>query len=150
MDISRKTDGGRTVISVTGRVDTTTAPELDADCLVIELVERNLIWLTQQRFCMPAPARAADADAASDGGRAQLETSTARTPAGCVRLDGVLPETPETEATVLVGCGGVYYEAFLLQDGGFTACLPETAQGACSVLCLQDGRAVRYETDLAL
>lgn len=30
MDISRKTDGGRTVISVTGRVDTTTAPELDA------------------------------------------------------------------------------------------------------------------------
>ena len=29
MDISRKTDGGRTVISVTGRVDTTTAPELD-------------------------------------------------------------------------------------------------------------------------
>ena len=130
--------------------DLTAAPELDADCLVIELVERNLIWLTQQRFCMPAPARAADADAASDGGRAQLETSTARTPAGCVRLDGVLPETPETEATVLVGCGGVYYEAFLLQDGGFTACLPETAQGACSVLCLQDGGAVRYETDLAL
>ena len=32
----------------------------------------------------------------------------------------------------------------------FTACLPETAQGACSVLCLQDGGAVRYETDLAL
>lgn len=30
MDIARKTEGGRTVISVTGRVDTTTAPELDA------------------------------------------------------------------------------------------------------------------------
>lgn len=30
MDIAKKTEGGRTVISVTGRVDTTTAPELDA------------------------------------------------------------------------------------------------------------------------
>ena len=122
----------------------------DADCLVVELVERNLVWLTQQRFCMPAPVRAADADAAARGGSARLETGTARAPEGCVRVDGVLPETPETETTVLVGCGGVYYEAFLLQDGGFTACLPETAQGACSVLCLQDGGAVRYETDLAL
>ena len=27
MDIAKKTEGGRTVISVTGRVDTTTAPE---------------------------------------------------------------------------------------------------------------------------
>ena len=30
MDIAKRTEGGRTVISVTGRVDTTTAPELDA------------------------------------------------------------------------------------------------------------------------
>ena len=30
MDIAKKTEGGRTIISVTGRVDTTTAPELDA------------------------------------------------------------------------------------------------------------------------
>ena len=29
MDIAKKTEGGRTIISVTGRVDTTTAPELD-------------------------------------------------------------------------------------------------------------------------
>ena len=121
-----------------------------ADCLVIELVERNLVWLTQQRFCMPAPVREADADAAERGESAQLEIGTARAPEGFVRIDGALPETPETEATVLVGCGGVYYEAFLLQDGGFTACLPETAQGACSVLCLQNGQTVYYETNLAL
>jgi len=30
MDISVKTDGGKTFMTVTGRVDTTTAPDLDA------------------------------------------------------------------------------------------------------------------------
>lgn len=30
MNIDRKTDGDRTIIAVTGRVDTTTAPELEA------------------------------------------------------------------------------------------------------------------------
>ena len=67
MDIAKKMEGGRTVISVTGRVDTTTAPELDAG-LKLEGTETLTLDLSGVPYMSSAglpPHRPED----DDGGR---------------------------------------------------------------------------------
>ena len=98
--------------------------QLGSDCVVVELVERNLRYLLE--FCpvMPAPARVLPLPAPGP------ETVTLSVPEGQPALEGfvfyrgALPEG-FAGAPVYLICGDTAYEAFTGGDGAFRAYLPE-------------------------
>ena len=94
---------------------------LDADRVLIELVERNLSWLITYIPFMPAPEAVVELPAEVQG---VLPVQTAKR-SGLTQLQGTLPQSPEQ---VWVVSDGSAYEAFMLSDGRFGINLPE---GAC-------------------
>ncbi len=100
--------------------------ELDADCVLVELVERNLSYLLQNVPVMPAPERPLPdrADAAGELSLTRKEADKA--PEGCVLVQGKLEESM-TGRRVYLSAGSRCWEAFLLEEGGFAAYLPADA-----------------------
>ena len=98
-----------------------------ADCVVVELVERNLDYLIENVPVMPAPVREAPAAGRTLEAVPALDTEAARDLEGYVLVRGTLPAEPAGDSPVLLCAASVWYEAFLLEDGGFALYLPEEA-----------------------
>ena len=98
------------------------ADALGSDCVVVELVERNLRYLLRFTPVMPAPERAIPAPTVSVD-TVTLAISAAATPLeGYTAWCGTLPD--RAGAQILLLCGETAYEAFTGGDGSFTAYLP--------------------------
>lgn len=102
---------------------------LDADFVLIELVERNLDYLITYVPVMPSPVRDISIRDRSDG-TIEVSQTKGKAPEGCVQLKGVLEDA---EGSVYVICGGTAYEAFLLKDGGFAVNVPESVEAEAVV-----------------
>ena len=117
--------------------DLTTAASLGSDTVVIELVERNLRYLIDYAATFPAPEREIDPSSAADTGESvPLEAEEAS--GGLLRVTGALPGACDDDSPVYIARGGAVYEASLLADGGFTACLGG-GDGEITVLYYEGG-----------
>ena len=99
--------------------------EREADCVVIELVERNLDYLLRYVPVMPAPVREAPETERELDGHFSLEVEPSRDMEGYVLLKGALPESLPAYSSVLLCTGRDCYEAFQLKDGHFALYVPE-------------------------
>ena len=95
------------------------------DCVVIELVERNLDYLINYVPVMPSPERAVSPE--GEGAACSVERQGAPTATGLVLWRGALGDTPDEDSPVYLLCGDTAYECFLLADGGFAAYIPDGA-----------------------
>ena len=100
----------------------TLADKLGADCVAVELVERNLRYLLRFTPMMPAPERTLPAAAATSDPITLSVSGTAQAMEGHTAWCGTLPG--HTGAQVFLCCGDTAYEAFTGGDGSFTAYLP--------------------------
>ena len=105
--------------------DLTLAEELSADCVVIEIVERNLSWLYEQPALLPAPEREIDAAGAAPGA-ASLDMEGVSD--GFHSATGAISGEIDVDSPVYIGYNGAWYEALLTNDG-FTAMLPGEGGG---------------------
>ena len=127
--------------------DLTLAGKLGADCVVVELVERNLRYLLRFTPLTPAPVREEPPYAASDGGAVALTVSApGQAPEGCSLFRGTLP-AELAGARVLLCAGGAAREAFTDGAGGFSAWLPSDFSPE-SVLALDENGAARFRAVL--
>ncbi len=96
-----------------------------ADTLVIEIVERNITWLTQHAPILPAPVRQLDLPEACDSS-VQFTYAFTQTADGAVRCSGNLRCAPDAGSPIWLVCDGVIYEASPAGSGEFpfTAYLP--------------------------
>lgn len=100
---------------------------LGAEYVLIELVERNLNQLVQNVPVMPAPVRETPVYQETSN-RAEISQEQGGTvPEGYVLLKGRLAEPADDDSVIYLLCSGVCYEAFLLEDSGFAAYIPEEA-----------------------
>lgn len=116
------------------------------DCVVVELVERNLRYLNQYSPTMPAPERPAEAAAGARDGDGEVEVSVSSCALeGYVRVSGVIHGAlPQADSPVYVLSGGVLYEAFPTPEG-FTLCLPgeESSAAGLAVFFMAEGNQIR-------
>ncbi len=105
--------------------DLTMAEELSADCVVIEIVERNLSWIYEQPALFPAPEREVD-DAGAMSGAAKLEFEGVSE--GYHSVTGAISGEIDVDSPVYIGYNGAWYAALLAPDG-FTAMLPGEGGG---------------------
>ena len=105
--------------------DLSLAEELSADCVVIEIVERNLSWLYEQPALLPAPEREIDAAGAAPGA-ASLDMEGVSD--GFHSATGAISGEIDVDSPVYIGYNGAWYEALLTNDG-FTAMLPGEGGG---------------------
>ncbi len=101
------------------------AEELGADYVLVELVERNLVYLLQNVPVMPAPERTLPASGENGGESTLARKEGGRAPSGCVLVQGTL--TGPAAGRVYISAGGRCWEAFILEAGGFAAYLPADA-----------------------
>lgn len=100
---------------------------LEADHILIELVERNLRYLITYLPVIASPVR--DISVPTErAGTISVRFENGKAPEGCVRITGSPEIAPDAESEVYVICGGTAYEALLHSDGGFAAYVPEEAQ----------------------
>lgn len=111
----------------------------DADCVLVELVQRNLRYLTKNLPVLPAPQVQLDAPASVSG----TVTVTTATRGDWLQVKGQLPET-DPESPVYVICGDAVYEAFCMAEFGFGLHLSPDSQPE-SVMCYQGGIPVLYQ-----
>ena len=93
------------------------------DCVLIELVERNIDYLITNIPLMPAPAATAVECETIEAEYEREEVKNA--PEGCVLVRGTLDIRAEN---VYILCEGAAYSAFLLQGGQFAAYIPADAE----------------------
>jgi len=123
----------------------------EADFVVAELVERNLRYLIQNIPLMPAPQREPLEEPLIWGDGVSFTVETAENLPGCILVTGTVPEAADPDSPVLVlTVDGTYYEAFLLEGGGFGLYLPERSTPRSIIFC-HDGRAFqpRLEPDIS-
>lgn len=123
--------------------DLTQISTLSADCVLIELVERNLDYLLRYIPIMPAPERELNTEAPAVGNVSLTADRTAKTPEGCVLVKGRLDLPCDTAREVYIISQGQAYQAFLLDDCAFAAHIPADAQPE-SVYLFSDGTASQY------
>ncbi len=118
----------------------------DIDCVLVELVERNLDYLLAYMPLCPSPVRALTLPETVSGTVSAAFDSDTRAPEGCAAFTGTAPAGTDADSPVYVVCGGSVYDAFLGADGAFTAYLPAEAAGTdeCAVICFVSGEAARY------
>ena len=97
-----------------------------ADCVVVELVERNLNYLVENVPQMPAPRRETRSASGLDGSVALTVEPSDYVP-DCVRVSGALRTEPDTASDLYLLTGEGCYEAFQLSEGRFSLFVPETA-----------------------
>lgn len=107
------------------------------DCVLIELVERNIVYLYNNLPVMPAPT--ADVTLVDATGTVTVESKSVKSPEGMFRVTGTLPVV--SEGAIYVICDGVAYEAFRLGDQGFGAYVPAEADG---IAFIHDGALHHY------
>ena len=107
--------------------DLTQAAALDIQCVLIELVERNLFYLIQHVPVMPAPMRETPDYQETLGQADVIREQSGKAPEGYVFMRGTLLESVDDDSFVYLLCSDVCYEAFLLEDGSYAAYIPERA-----------------------
>lgn len=116
------------------------------DCVVVELVERNLRYLNQYSPTMPAPERPAETAAGAREGNGEVEVTVSSCALeGYVLVTGIFRGLlPQSDSSVYVLSGGTLYEAFPTPDG-FSLCLPGTADSfaATAVFFTAEGNLVQ-------
>ena len=129
----------------TARFSRSTAYDLtyEADCVLVELVERNLRYLIQNLPVMPAPQVALDLPETVSG----TISVTAATRGDYLQLKGQLPELDDL-SSIYVICDDAAYEAFCLADAGFGVHLaPECAPEY--VVCTLNGNLTMYKLEIS-
>ncbi len=91
----------------------------EGDCVMVEIVERNLRNLLKNVPLMPAPA--VSIDLPETGGSIEVDTKEKNE---MHFVQGTLPQLPDDNTRVYLVCGGQAYGAFLQAEGGFGAYLP--------------------------
>lgn len=128
------------------RFSRSTAYDLTAEYenVVVEIAERNLVYLIQNVPVMVSPQREIDLPQSS-GTASVTQKLRSKAPEGTVLWTGTLENT-DPDSCVYVACGGAVYEAFLTQAGGYAVYLPEgetpdtvafTLNGQMTTLTLQ-------------
>lgn len=116
------------------------AGQREADYVVAELVERNLRCLIQNVPVMPAPRRELPEQPLIWGDGVHFTVETADNLPGHVLVTGSMPAEADPESALLAATeNDVYYEAFLLDNGGFGLYLPESSALQGIVFC-HEGR----------
>lgn len=114
----------------------------EADCVLIELVERNLRYLTTNLPVMPAPQVQL---ALSDTVSGTLSV-TASTRGDYLQIKGQLPFV-DADSSIYVVCDTGAYEAFCLADSGFGINLdPESVPEY--VVCTANGTLTMYQLEI--
>ena len=115
----------------------------EADCVVVELVERNIVYLLQNVPVMPAPLREGAGDSAPLSESVELVVDANQTVGECVLVQGTLPVTPDEGSRLYLSAADGWYEAFRLEADGFGLYVPEAAlAGETALVCAVDGREV--------
>lgn len=96
------------------------------ECVMIELVERNLRYLLHYVPAMPAPARELALDFPEHSGSAAVDVKKSGLD-GMQLVQGTLPMAGDAGKAVYVLAGGTAYQAFILEDNGFAAHIPQDA-----------------------
>ena len=124
--------------------DLTTAAELGSDAVVVELVERNLFWLCEQRAVFPAPERSLDAAGAHPGSASlALDDGTE----GYHHLYGTVGDWIDADSPVYIAYNGTYYEALIASED-FSATLPGSGGGEYGVYWYSDGILTRADLSI--
>lgn len=110
---------------------------LDADFVLIELVQRNLRYLQTYLPVILSPARDLDLPEKAEG-TLSVTADGAQAPEGYTCIEGRLDAQLDAGAKIYVICGGVAYEALLLQDGGFGVYVPESVEAEAVVYSVGD------------
>lgn len=129
----------------TARFSRSTAYDLtyEADCVLVELVERNLHYLIQNIPVMPAPQVNLELPQTISGS----VTATTATRGDFLQLKGQLPEI-DAESSIYIICDTTAYEAFSLTDSGFGIHLsPESTPEY--VLCTVNGIPTMYTLEIS-
>ncbi len=95
------------------------------DCVLVEIVERNLRNLMRYVPLMPAPECALDLPQSS--GTICLSAMNGQAPEGMQGYRGTLPENADDLSPAYLVCGEQIFEAFCLESRGFAAYL-DTSQ----------------------
>ena len=115
----------------------------EADCILVELVERNLRYLTKNLPVMPAPQIALTLPEAVSGSI----SVTAATRGDYLQVKGQLPAADEN-SPIYVICDGTAYEAFCLDQSGFGLSLsPESTPEYA--LCTVEGALTMYKIEIS-
>lgn len=119
------------------------AEQQEADFVVLELVERNIPYLIQNIPVMPAPVRDPRPAQTVDASCA-LTAEASDELEGCILIKGTLPASGwDTDSPVYLTSEAGWYEAFLLEDGGFGGYVPEGALDSLGAAFLRDGEVVQ-------
>ena len=116
-----------------------------ADCVLIELVERNLPYLIANLPVMPSPQREVTLPETVSG-TVKL-TASEKAPEGYIRLTGALPQTPDADSCVYVSCAGTVYEAFLTESDGFGVYVPADTPAETLAFC-GNGQFLLYQIQM--
>ena len=98
---------------------------MEADHVLVELVERNLPYLITYIPVLESPVRAVQLPEKTEGTAEAALEAKAKAPKGLKLWKGTLPETPDSASAIYVSCDGTVYEAFCLKDNAFAVYLPE-------------------------
>ena len=118
-----------------------------ADTLVIEIVERNIGWLTQRAPILPAPTREISLPEVCDP-TVRFTCAFTQTDSGMLCCYGNLDCTPDTDSPIWLVCGGTVYEASPAGEGDFpfTAFLPKQP-ASLQIMFLRNGSLVLSPID---
>ena len=98
--------------------------ELNADRVLIEIVERNISYLITYCPIMPAPQRSVSAEESIGYADNVSINANGKVPE-CVFVSGSLGCMPDQESPIYVLCGEQSFEAFCIGEDGFAAYIPE-------------------------
>ena len=114
---------------------------LEADCVLVELVERNLRYLTKNLPVMPAPQVSLTIPEAVSGSISVKAT----TRGDWLQVKGALPAL-DADTSVYVVCDGTVYEAFCLEETGFGLHLSPESTPQYAV-CAVNGELTMYKLE---
>lgn len=110
------------------------------ECVMIELVERNLRNLLRYVPAMPAPVRELEFDFPEHTGSISVDLKKSNLE-GMRLVQGTLPTAGDAGEAVYILAGGAAYQAFIMEDNGFAAHIPQDAAPEGVAFC-QNGELV--------
>lgn len=130
--------------------DLTLLEKEQADTLIIEIVERNLVWLAQKAPVMAAPVRELEIPTETAAGSAVWETDDSKVE-NCKKYTGeVRCEEMDADSPIYVVLDGVVYEATLAgeSDFSFTLHAPEAETVTVLVRCGGEWKQLKADSSL--
>lgn len=116
---------------------------LEADCVLVELVERNLRYLVKNLPVMPAPQVQLPLPEADSGSIAVKAAARG----DWLQVKGQLPAV-DADSPVYVVCDGAVYQAFCLEDAGFGLHL-STENNPEYAVCTTNGKLTMYKLEIS-